>query len=265
MRRFVLVVLILAAMPLRADDEHSRLPFLGDEARKRGIELPLPFGVGLVYYKLQRDIQINEVRVGRNGATPTPVSNALAFSSTSDVDNLNVKVDMWLLPFLNLYAIVGDIKNKSTTTVALSDLGSVSVPTKLDGSVGGLGFTLAGGVGSFFGALDVNGARADIGFDDRFHALVSSARAGWHGQANARPIRVWASATYWDTFATAKGSATTPDGGALTFEVDQGPKYPWTYGAGFSYSITRRFEFSTDAGADFHGGWYVAIVPVWRF
>ena len=262
----VVLVLLLAALPLRAEDEqHSRLPFLGDEARKRGIELPLPYGAGFVYYKLKRDIKINEVRVGRNGAAPAPVPGALAFASTSDVDNLNLKFDVWLLPFLNVYAIVGDIKNKSTTTVALSDIGTVSVPTKLDGSVGGLGTTIAGGVGSFFGALDINGARADIGFDDRFRALVTSARAGWHGTANSRPIRVWASATYWDTFATAKGSATTPNGDSLKFEVDQGPKYPWTYGAGFSYSITRRFEFSTDAGADFHGGWYVAIVPTWRF
>jgi len=258
-------VLVLAALPVIADDSgHSRLPFLGDEARKRGIELPLPFGVGLVYYKLQRDIQVNEVRVGRNGAAPAPVPDAVAFSSNSDVDNLNLKFDVWLLPFLNVYAIVGDIKNTSTTTVALGDQ-SVSLPTKLDGSVGGLGVTLAGGVGSFFGALDVNGARADIGFDDRFHALVSSARAGWHGTARSRPVRVWANATYWDTFATARGTVTDATGGTLKFEVDQGPKYPWTYGAGFSYSFTPSFDFSTDLGADFHGGWYVAIVPVWRF
>src|SRR6185503_15285085 len=93
----IAVVLMLAALPVLADEsEHSRLPFLGDEARKRGIELPLPFGVGLVYYKLQRDIKINEVRVGRNGGTPVAVPDAVAFSSTSDVDNLNLKFDVWL-------------------------------------------------------------------------------------------------------------------------------------------------------------------------
>jgi len=253
----------------------SGLPFLGEEARKRGYELPQPFGVGLVYYKLNRDIVITDVRVGRNGNTPVSVPDAVDFGSTSNVDNYNLKADVWLLPFLNVYAIAGRIENKSTTHVEitlppLTPAGSerrfrTEVPTQLSGSVGGLGITLAGGVGSFFGALDVNGARADLGFDNKFKAVVSSARVGWNGQIDSRPFRTWVNATYWNTFAVAKGTVTDPDGGTLAFEVDQGPKHPWTYGAGFSYAAKKWLEFSFDAGVDKDRGWYVAIVPVIRF
>jgi hypothetical protein len=267
--------LCVAAVTLTAEETPRRLPFLGEEARKRGIELPRPFGIGITYYKLNRDIDVTEVRVGRNGAAVQPVPDFAQFASTSDVDNVNVKFDVWLLPFLNLYAIAGGIKNTSHTTldVTLPPITPggpqrqfhTTVPTKLNGSVGGLGITLAGGYGPFFFAGDVNGAQADLGFDDRFRAVVSSIRAGWNGTAGTRPLRIWANATNWDTFATATGTVTDPDGGTLAFEVDQGPAYPHTYGFGASYSWRPSLDFSVDTGTDFHGGWYIALVPVFRF
>jgi hypothetical protein len=250
------------------------LPFMAEEARKRGIELPLPFGIGLVYYNLHRDIEITDVRVGRNGAPPASVSRFANFGSTSNVNNVNLKLDVWLLPFLNVYAIAGYIWNESTTRidVTLPPLlpggsprrAQLEVPTQLEGSVGGLGLTLAGGYGPFFMAFDVNEAKADLGFDDRFKAVITSVRAGWNGEVGSRPLRSWLNVTYWDTFAVAKGSTADPDGGTLSFEVDQGPVYAYTYGAGVSYSPRKWMELSIDVGTDFHGGWYMAVVPVVR-
>jgi hypothetical protein len=264
-----------AQAPAAPEESARMLPFLGEEARKRGYELPEPFGVGVVYYKLKRDIEVTDVRVGRDGAPPVSVSQYADLGSTSDVDNVNVKADVFLFPFLNLYAIAGKIKNESNTTLDVTLPPRVpggngrrfttTVATKLDGTVKGVGVTLAGGVGSFFGALDVNKAKADLGFDERFKATVSSARAGWNGTLDSRPFRVWGSATYWDTFAVAKGTVADPDGGTLTFAVEQGPKKPWTYGAGFSYAVRKWFEIAVDVGVDGSGGWYTAIVPVIRF
>jgi hypothetical protein len=253
----------------------SFLPLLGEEARKRGIELPLPFGAGLVYYHLSRDIEITDVRVGRNGEPPTSVSELVKLGSSSSVDNVNFKADAWLLPFVNVYAIVGYIWNESETLidVTLPPLfpgGSprqarLEVPTRLEGSVGGVGITLAGGYGPFFLIYDANFAQADLGFDDRFKAVVASLRSGWNGRAGSRPLRAWVSVTDWNTFAQAKGTVADPDGGSLQFEVDQGPEYRYTYGAGAQYSARPWCELAADAGVDFHGGWYLALVPVLRF
>jgi hypothetical protein len=276
MRGAVLPALLWAlAQPVFAEEGQRMLPFLGEEARKRGYELPEPFGVGLVYYKLVRDIEVTDLRVGRDGAPPASVSRYADLGSTSDVDNVNLKLDAWLLPFLNVYGIVGKVKNKSDTTidVTLPPLASgqpgrtftTTVPTAIEGTVSGLGITVAGGYESFFGAFDVNWAKADLGFDERFKAVITSARAGWNGTADSRPLRVWANVTYWDTFAVAKGSVANPDGGTLNFEVEQGPKHPWTYGAGFAYSPRKWFDIAVDVGTDGHGGWYVALVPVIRF
>src|SRR4249920_2960102 len=90
MRALIHASLIVSALaqPAFAQEEARMLPFLGEEARKLGHELPEPFGVGFVYANL---------------------------GSSADVDNVNVKLDAWLLPFLNVYGIVGKIKNKSDT------------------------------------------------------------------------------------------------------------------------------------------------------
>jgi hypothetical protein len=261
--------------PSPLPEPRHKLPFLQGEAIKRGIELPRTFGIGLVYYYLDRDIEVSDVRVGRNGATPRSVSDFAQLSSTSKVNNVNIKADMWLLPFLNVYAIAGYLHNESTTTIDVTlppilPNGSerrftLEVPTEIEGTVGGVGMTLAGGYGPFMFAVDVNADQADLGFDDKFKAVVTSIRAGWNGQAGSRPLRVWLNSTYWDTFATATGTVDDPDGGTLEFEVDQGPEHAWTYGLGMSYSAKPWLELSLDAGSDFDGGWYVALVPVFRF
>jgi hypothetical protein len=253
----------------------SALPFLAEEARKRGYELPLPFGVGLVYYNLHRAIEITDVRVGRNGAPLSSVSRFAQFASSSNVNNLNLKFDVWLLPFLNLYAIAGGVWNKSDTNIDVTlppilpggnpRRFQLSVPTELNGTVGGLGITLAGGYKSLFAAADVSAARADLGFDDKFKAIIASLRLGWNGKAGARPLRIWVNGTYWDTATVARGTVADPDGGTLAFEVDQGPLHPYTYGLGASCGLTRRWELALDTGSDFHGGWYVALIPVYRF
>jgi len=269
----------IAGNAVRAQEEapsDRRLPFLAEEARKRGIDLPRPFGIGVVYYHLDRAIEITDVRVGREGTPPTSVPDAVVFGADSKVDNANLKVDVWLLPFLNVYAIAGYIWNESHTVVdvTLPPLLSgdsprrrrLEAPTSLTGSVAGLGLTLAGGYGPFFFAADCNGARADLGFDDRFKAVVTSIRAGWFGEVGGRPLRVWFNGTDWNTFATATGTVTDPDdGSSLSFEVDQGPAHPTTYGIGASYSPSPSWELSLDSGSDFDGGWYVALVPVFRF
>ena len=263
----------------QANTEHERwssfLPLMGDAAREHGIELPLPFGAGLVFYHLSRDIEVTDLRLSRNGAPPTSVSDFATLGSRADVNNLNVKLDAWILPFVNLYAIVGYVWNESETSIdiTLPPLTSggptrrrhVEVPTEIEGSVAGVGMTLAGGYGPFFMTYDINAAQADLGFDDRFKAVITSVRGGWNGKTGTRPLRAWASVTDWNTFATASSTVPDPDGGTLSFEVDQGPRWRYTYGLGAQSAFYPWLELAVDAGSDFHGGWYLALVPVYRF
>src|SRR5687768_5679692 len=95
-----------------------------------------------------------------SGNPGTSISDFVHLGSTSDVFNANLKFDVFVLPFLNVYALVGYVHNQSDTHVDITletpgpGGGEVvyksRISTELDGVIGGLGFALAGGYRNFF-------------------------------------------------------------------------------------------------------------------
>src|SRR5512145_214888 len=65
-----------------------------------GQTLPLPFGVGITVYEQHQDYTITSLVVGVPGFESLPTDRL-------DIDNrireVNVKLDAWLLPFLNVF------------------------------------------------------------------------------------------------------------------------------------------------------------------
>lgn len=255
--------------------KHSVLPLLADEARARGYELPLPFGVGLVLTRLGgRKIEVDDLRIAVNDPEQS-VSDFVDLGSTSDVFNANLKFDAWLLPFLNVYALVGYVHNESDThlQITIPRPGPIPgeiqiekrVPTSLDGAVGGVGITLAGGQGPFFMVADANFIQSDLGFDDRFRATIATLRAGWNGRFSETLVQLWLGAGYWDTAATAKGHVDIDADTTLRFEADQGPKSYWMYDVGSQIEFSKRWQLVLDLGFDFDGGYVAVIGPTYRY
>ena len=253
----------------------SGLPFLGEEALARGYELPLPLGAGLILTGIDnREIDVSDVRIGIEGSAQS-VSDYATLGSSSTVFNSNFRFDTWLLPFLNVYALVGYVHNESETNlrVTLPAPGPLpgeieretTIDTSLDGYVGGVGVTLAAGYKSFFMVADYNYSRADLGFDDQFTARIGSIRAGWQGKAGGRPLQVWLGAGRWDTAATAKGHTDLEDGRRLVFEADQHPHTDWMYEIGVNYFPSKRWQLFADFAADFNGGYALILGPTFRF
>jgi len=264
-----------AAGQTTATRHWSGLPLLADEALSRGHELPLPFGAGLILTGLgNRHIDVSDVRIGIEGSAQS-VSEFATLGSSSDVFNSNFRFDTWLLPFLNVYALVGYVHNESATTLHVTLPGPGPLPgniereatidTSLDGYVGGLGMTLAAGYKSFFMVADYNYNRADLGFDDAFTAKIGSIRAGWQGKVGGRALQTWLGAGNWDTAATAKGHADLEDGRRLVFEADQHPHTKWMYEVGVNFFPTKSWQVFADFAADFNGGYAVILGPTFRF
>ncbi len=231
---------------------------MADEARKRGYELPLPFGASGIYNYLERDIDIEDLRIGLNGAPPGSVSDYVDLGSTSHVNVGLARFDAWLLPFVNLYALLGYIDNESTTrgTVTIgpgpgSQTFDFTADTSIKGVVGGGGLTLAAGFKEFFLMADANYTQTDLGFDDSFRALVASMRAGWNGRISNVPTRFWAGVMYWDTSNTAKATVDVPDVGRVSFEADQGPKNPSNASLGAQVSFAEHWDAMAEYGFNF--------------
>lgn len=160
-----------------------KLPILGKKAFENGFDIPKPLGVMVNYFVANQDIIIPEIEVGfSDGIIPdiplTDISEIIAFEEISArATSINVRPDLWLFPFLNVYGIFG--KTFATTTVKLSSPVEFTAVAELEGISYGLGTTGAFGVGKYFMVLDGNWVWTSMSnFKDPVRSAVFSQRLG---------------------------------------------------------------------------------------
>jgi len=211
-----------------------------------GYELPRAFGIGVAYTRLRRDIEVDSVRVGVDGAAPQPVG-FLAVEADSVVDNVMGRLDAWIFPFWNVSVLGGWTWNESTSAVTVSvplpinprDV-TFQVPTHQDGPTWGFGTNLAAGYGEWFVSGDATWIFADMQGFALIEGFLGSFRSGWNGKVDGKPVRIWGGVTYWDTATTVEGDVVTADG-TVHFEVEQGPVTPYSLQIGGSVDFDRGY------------------------
>lgn len=236
----------------------SFLPIWGDALREEGFDLPLPIGVSANYVHIKRDIDVKDIKVGINEPPKQSVSSFLQADANSSVDVVIGRVDVWLLPFLNVYAYGGWQRNDSNVRLSLT------VPTTpplaftvkesgdLEGPVYGTGFAVAGGYEQLFATATFDFAFADFDeFDSRFEGRVYSVRAGWNGELFEIPTRAWSGFSYFDTTTTVDGSANVPGVGRVRFKVKQGPEHPWNGVLGLGVAVPYNIDLIAEYGFNF--------------
>ncbi len=87
-----------------------RLPFLAQKVIDKGYDLPLPYGAGLIYAFNDQEQSISELEVGINGRDKAPFEFVTFDEAVTKTDSVNVKIDAWLFPFMNVYATYGPFK-----------------------------------------------------------------------------------------------------------------------------------------------------------
>lgn len=146
---------------LKAMDYPYALPVLGKQAYKRGYDLPLAWGISGVYFTQTQEIVIDQTLIGVNGSEMVDISRFIRFGPTIAKTNAyTVRPDVWLFPFLNLYAILGG--GTTETTVNLLDPIGLNTTQRFSVSSYGIGVTAAGAVGPLWVAWDNNYNFADI-------------------------------------------------------------------------------------------------------
>jgi len=137
------------------------LPFFGQDVRRMGYDLPKPFGVSLVNMYQQTRFYMQKIEVDGHE------NISKVFKDTSKYENSTyaslIKADVWLLPFLDLSVLVGGTSTSTDVTLDFCLLPNKGCPSggyPIDFSINttsvlyGVGATLGGGVGDFFGSVD---------------------------------------------------------------------------------------------------------------
>lgn len=175
-------------------------PLLGDKVYKKGFDLPLPFGVMVNTFYGNQDIRISDMQVGVKAGDstlgPVDMSKVVVFDKVnSKTFNTNVRVDMWVLPFLNIYGLAAWIP-KATTSVSMSQPVTLQSSPSQHGMAYGLGAMLAGGIGPLWLQADYNTTWADMQLlENKVHTQISGFRAGHvftSRKSAERNFSVWA-------------------------------------------------------------------------
>ena len=135
-------------------------PILGRKAIERGFKLPKPLGINLIAFYAVQDIEISELGLS-TGDNPTVPIEAIEFGNNkSSALTTNVRAELWVFPFLNVYALAG--LAAANTTVELVQPIPFTSSVDQTGRYAGIGLTGAFGIKKFFTIVDVNWAWTDL-------------------------------------------------------------------------------------------------------
>jgi hypothetical protein len=148
------------------------LPIWGAKASKKGYNLPYSAGIGINYLWQKSDLIINNLNVGFNNGPMYNLDQIVRFNNaTSETNSFNIRPDLWLFPFLNVYGIIAT--SKPVTSVgfgiwipdqngAWHEIMNYNTSASFTGQTLGFGLTPTIGIGGGWFALDVNFSWTDI-------------------------------------------------------------------------------------------------------
>ena len=116
--RNVVLMMVLAASVTSVAAAEGLFPLGKSMAGDR--QLPLPWGIGLTLHQQDQDYSLSRLDID----IPVDLSLVQDVEVENTVGEANLKLDLWLLPFLNVFGLVGRIEGETTVNLApfFSDL-----------------------------------------------------------------------------------------------------------------------------------------------
>jgi len=157
---------------LKTTEYPYALPIWGDKATKKGFKLPYSAGVSVNYFWQESSLIIDNLSVGFNNGPQYNLDQIVRFDdATSTASALNVRPDIWLFPFLNVYGIFGKVQSSTEINAGIwvpdadnnwSQIMSFGSKADFNGTTAGIGMTPTIGIAGGWLALDMNVTWTDI-------------------------------------------------------------------------------------------------------
>jgi hypothetical protein len=207
--------------------------------------LPLPYGAGLTFYAQNQGYELDRLSL----SLPGLAVGADEVGIDNRIRELNVQLDAWLLPFLNVFGIAGKIDG--LTRVDLSRVEASPIPLGLldidyDGDVYGVGTTVVAGNQRYFASLTGiwTTERLSGDFSSDAEALVVSPRFGIHDERTS----AWVGATFQDAKEAHQGRITLPVIGSVGFDVHLKERDPWNVQVGMATALSEHWHLHAEGG-----------------
>jgi hypothetical protein len=169
--------------------------------------LPYSAGVSVNYYWQESSIVIDNLYVGFNNGPQYNLDQIVRFNdAAATASAINVRPDIWLFPFLNVYGILGKVQTSTAINAGIwvpdgdnnwSKIYSFGTKANFNGTSFGLGMTPTIGIGGGWLALDMNVAWTDLdALDKPAQSFIFGPRMGktFKLKKPESNITVWAGA-----------------------------------------------------------------------
>lgn len=176
---------------LKVEKYPYSLPIWGQKATEKGFTLPYSAGVSVNYFWQESELTIDNLNVGFNNGPKYNLDQIIRFNSAvSKANAINIRPDIWLFPFLNVYGIFGKASTSTTIDAGVwiptdidknewKEVTSINSVANFDVTTFGLGMTPTIGVGGGWLALDMNVSWSDSeALDQPAMAFVFGPRLG---------------------------------------------------------------------------------------
>ncbi|MFP6901122.1 MAG: hypothetical protein VCA36_09265 [Opitutales bacterium] len=242
-------------------------------------DLPLPFGIGVTILNQKQSMETDSISVTVPDillTTPlllggfeeaglvdaaTPLVTTLDITADrvgTDVDVKLVKLDAWVLPFMNVYGIVGEIEgSNSVVNASVTDGQGESAAenasnalknnfpaTVYDGDLWGIGVVLAFARDRWWGTLDYSYTKADLSISTSEITIKTfSPRVGTTGKLGDMAGAVWIGGMHQDVDEHQTGTS-----GAIVYDVMQHAEEEWNFLVGGSLDMSEQLNLLIEAG-----------------
>ena len=144
---------------LKQVEYNYKFPILGQGAYRAGFDIPYPAGIMGNFIWMEQRIIIDNMQLGlkvENGVDIplTPVDFLQFGDNTNTSYTANLRPDIWVFPFLNVYGIFG-YGNSHTEVNLIAPIKLQSVVNQSISTVG-VGIMGAGGIGPIWFSVDAN-------------------------------------------------------------------------------------------------------------
>ena len=233
------------------------LPFLAQSAIDKGFDLPEPYGVSLVYNYTEQDFIIDELSVFTKDGTAIDIDKIVALENAKPASHsLQLKVDAYLLPFLNVFAMVGGITGEAPLDVIIkrkrpnkSDL-NVPVEAAVTGYSFTAGMMFATMIDRYFISvpLTYTYSMLDRSYESRKVVNVSPRVGNVISLKNQGKLAVFIGANYMDVDLKAKGVVYSDSGEELIYEAHQKNVDKWNMSLGYNWMFNRAYSWNLEIG-----------------
>jgi hypothetical protein len=252
------------------------LPFFAQKVIDKGYDLPLPYGIGLTYAHVDQEQILSDLEVGLNGGAKESFPFVGFDNARSVSDSLQVKLDAWLFPFMNVFALFGRVEGEAPLNVYIDGNGMLDqlgitcggpgppnplcgvlenetfvldIEAKFRGNTYGAGTVLAGGWNNWFVTVPISYTYADMEGKETEGATTSiTPRFGRVlNLGDKGNLALYTGGSYLRTKLTVQGTEVTPDGLlVIDYTIEQKNKDRWTVVLGGNWDINKRWSVSAE-------------------